>query len=107
MAIKSTPVSRCLDKKMILFGFEVPDLLAIFLVLSILNFMFGGTDLKIFLVWIPSLALAGLLRFSKRGKPENYLIHWARYQIRPGIISAFNEPTVSISIHNDLKGQRR
>ncbi|CAN5418426.1 hypothetical protein BH10BDE1_BH10BDE1_28080 [soil metagenome] len=93
MPIESTPVSRCLEKKTIVLGFEVLDLLAIFLLLSILNFIFGGTDLKIFLVWIPTLTVAGTIRFAKRGKPENFLFHWIRFQIRPGVLSAFEDPT--------------
>jgi hypothetical protein len=91
MDIKTTPVSKCLEKKMIVMGFEIPDLIAIFLTLSILNFLFGTTSLKIFLVWLPSIALALTLRISKRGKPDNFLVHWLRFQIRPGILSAFQE----------------
>jgi hypothetical protein len=93
MDIKTTPVSKCLDKKMIVMGFEIPDLLAIFLTLSILNFLFGTTQMKLLLVWLPSTLLAATLRISKRGKPDNFLVHWLRFQIRPGILSAFQEPT--------------
>lgn len=78
---------------MMVMGFEIPDLLAIFLSLSVLNFLFGGTDLKIPLVWVPAVSLAIVLRFVKRGKPENYLIHWLRYQLKPGVISAFPDPS--------------
>jgi len=92
MGLNSTPVSKCLDKKIMMLGFEVPDLLAIFLVLSTLNLLFGSTSLKIVFVWIPSAVLACLLRISKRGKPENYLVHWLRFQIKPGVISAFPSP---------------
>lgn len=91
MEIKTTPVSKCLDKKMIVMGFEIPDLLAIFLTLSILNFLFGMTSMKIVAVWLPTIALAAILRISKRGKPDNFLVHWIRFQIRPGILSAFQE----------------
>jgi hypothetical protein len=93
MEIKQTPVSKCLDKKMVIMGFEIPDLLVIFLTLSILNFLFGMTSLKVVAVWLPTIALAIVLRLSKRGKPDNYLIHWIRFQIRPGVISAFQDPT--------------
>ena len=93
MSIRSTSVSRCLEKKIMVMGFEIPDLLAIFLSLSVLNFLFGGTDLKIPLVWVPAGSLAIILRFVKRGKPENYLIHWLRYQLQPGVISAFPDPS--------------
>jgi hypothetical protein len=80
---------------MMIMGFEIPDLLVIFLTISILNFLFGSTSLKLFLVWLPSIALALLIRLTKRGKPDNYLIHWLRFQIKPGIISAFVEPNHS------------
>lgn len=91
MEIRTTPVSKCLDKKMIIMGFEISDLLAIFLMLSILNFLFGMTSMKIVAVWLPTVALALILRISKRGKPDNFLIHWIRFQIRPGILSAFQD----------------
>lgn len=86
-------VSKCLDKKLMMMGFEVIDLLAIFLCLSILNFLFGQTSMKLLLVWAPSLALALVLKYGKRGKPEKYLIHWLRFQIKPGVLSAFPDPT--------------
>ncbi len=93
MELRTTSVSKCLDKKLIIFGFEVPDILAIFLSLSILNFLFGQTNLKLFLVWLPVLILALALYFGKKGKPDNFLIHWLRFQIKPGIFSAFPVPT--------------
>jgi len=95
MSLKYTSVSKCLDKKLRIGGFEIPDLLILFLTVSILNFVFGQTDLKLFLVWLPSLILAGILYFGKKGKPENYLVHWVRYQFRPGVLRAFPEPTVA------------
>jgi len=92
MDLKVTSVSKCLDKKMMIMGFEIPDLLFIFLSMSILNFLFGTTNLKLLFVWLPSFALAMTLRLTKRGKPENYLIHWLRFQIKPGRLQAFPEP---------------
>jgi hypothetical protein len=97
MELRSVSVSKCLDKKLLIFGYEVPDLLAIFFLLSILNFLFGQTTLKLFLVWLPVVALAVTLRVGKRGKPDNYLIHWFRFRIRPKYLSAFPEPTDSTS----------
>lgn len=92
--MRTIPVSKCLDKKLIMFGFEVMDILAIFLTLSILNFIFGSSSLKILFVWLPSAALATVLRYGKRGKPDKYLVHWLRFQTKPGTLSAFPEPTV-------------
>ena len=89
--MRTTAVSKCLDRKLVIFGFEVLDILAVFLVLSILNFLFGQAPMKLLLVWAPSLLLAVVLRFGKRGKPDKYLIHWIRYQIKPGSYSAFTE----------------
>lgn len=103
MALKYTVVSKCLDKKLRIAGFEIPDLLILFLTVSILNFVFGRTDMKLFLVWVPSLLLAGLLYFGKKGKPDNYMVHWLRFQFRPGIMRAFPEPSVS-NIPPMLKG---
>lgn len=92
--MRTVPVSKCLDKKLVMFGFEVFDLLAIFLLLSILNFIFGESSFKLLFVWLPTVLVACILRYGKRGKPEKYLIHWIRYQIKPGVYSAFPEPTV-------------
>ncbi|MBI2712751.1 MAG: hypothetical protein HYX41_07865 [Bdellovibrio sp.] len=67
MGLKSTSVAKCLDKRLLLFGFEVMDVLAIFLTLSTLNLIFGQTSFKIALVWLPTLILAAILHFGKRG----------------------------------------
>lgn len=91
MGLKTTPVAKCLDKKLLLFGFEVVDVLAIFLTLSILNFTFGQLPLKALFVWLPSAALALILRLGKKGKPDNYLVHWLRFQATPGTYRAFPE----------------
>jgi hypothetical protein len=93
MSLRTAPVSKCLEKKLTLAGFEVPDVLAIFLTLSVLNFVFGQTNLKVVFVWLPTLALAAVLRFGKKGKPDNYLLHWLRFQVKPGTYSAFAEPS--------------
>lgn len=90
--MKTVAVSKSLDRKLMLLGYEVADLLAIFLTLSVLNLLFGQSGMSFFLVWIPTFALAATLRIGKRGKPDKYLLHWLRYQMKPGIYSAFPEP---------------
>jgi len=92
MGLNTTPVAKCLDKKLVIFGYEIPDLLCIFLTLSILNFIFGNSSHQLLLVWIPSLLLAALLRFGKEGKPDNYLIHLIRSKVKPNFYEAFSEP---------------
>lgn len=97
MSLRSTAVSRCLDKKLLFFGFELPDVLVIFMLLALLNLTLGQTEHKLSLVWLPTIALAIGLRIAKRGKPDNFLVHWIRFRFRPRILSAFPEPSVWVS----------
>ncbi len=92
--MRTVSVSKCLDKKLIMFGYEVMDILVIFMCLSVLNLIFGNTSIKPLFVWTPTIVLALTLRYGKRGKPDKYLVHWLRYQIKPGVLSAFSEPTI-------------
>lgn len=94
MSVRVSPISKCLDKKLKVLGFEVFDLFAVFLSISVLNFVFGSTSMKVPLVWIPSVSLALILYYGKRGKPDNYLVHWIRYQFSPSSFSAFQDPKV-------------
>jgi len=89
MALKTFDVYRCLDKKALVFGFEIVDLFAVFLFLSVLNFLFRGVPYKFFITWVPSLGLALFLKLGKAGKPENYLLHWVRFYFMPTIFSCF------------------
>ena len=98
MALRSEPTSQSLDKKLLILGFEVPDVLAIFLLLSILNFVFGQTNYKLFLVWLPVAIIATILRIGKRGKPDNYLLHLSKFHLRPKYFSAFKDPSQNISL---------
>jgi len=97
--MKITRVSKCLDKKLYLLGFEMMDIIAIFFTLSVLNFVFGESQLKLFLVWAPTIALAVCLRVGKKGKPENYLLHLLKFHLRPKRLSAFLDPSRSLSLH--------
>lgn len=93
MSLRDSSVSQCLDKKLIMFGFEVFDLLAIFICLSTLNFIFGQTNMKFLFVWLPTIIVGLILRIGKIGKPDKFLIHWLRFQVKPGILSAFGHPS--------------
>jgi hypothetical protein len=93
MSLKVTQVSQCLEKRLEFWGFEIPDLLFILVALSVLNFLLGALRWKIFYVWIPTAALAAVLRFSKHGKPDNYLIHKIKFLIQPKILNAFPDAT--------------
>jgi len=92
MALKTVPVAKCLEKKLLMLGFEVPDILAIFLLLTLLNFIFGESGAKFLLVWMPSICVAVILRIGKRGKPDNYLIHLVRFKLSHKYLAAFPTP---------------
>lgn len=89
MALRTSEVYRCLEKKTLVFGFEIVDLFVVFSVLAILNFVLRGVPYKFFLSWGPALSLAVFLRLGKAGKPENYLLHLARSYFSPVAWSAF------------------
>lgn len=103
MALRSEPTSQSLEKKLLIMGFEIPDVLAIFLLLSILNFSFGQTNHKFALVWGPVVAFAVILRIGKRGKPDNYLVHLGKFYMHPKYLSAFQNPKIT-TIPPKLKG---
>ncbi len=88
MTLLMSKVPRALEAKTRLFGFEIGDLLIIFLYLAISNLVFGTTRLKFPMVWIGTPLIAGVLYFAKRNKPDNFLQHWGEFKRMPGILSA-------------------
>jgi hypothetical protein len=88
MSLLVSRVPRALENKTKMFGFELGDLLLIFLYLAISNLIFGSTSLKFVMVWMGTLGVATLLYFSKRNKPDQYLQHWGEYTRSPGVFSA-------------------
>jgi hypothetical protein len=103
IGLRSTAVSRCLEKKLLFVGYELPDVLVIFLFLAALNLTFGRTEYKLWLVWLPSVSLAVALKLAKRGKPDGFLTHWVRFKMRPRVLCAFYEPTARINPPSILK----
>jgi hypothetical protein len=81
-------VPRALEMKSRLFGFELTDLLLIFLTLSLTNLAFGGSSYRYLLVWAPTTLLAGTLFFIKRGRPDNYLQHLIEFLAKPSYRAA-------------------
>jgi len=80
-------VPRALETKTKLFGFELADVLIIFLYMSVSNLVFGQTHLKFLLVWVGTLALALTLYFAKKGKPDDHLQHLGEFYRTPEILS--------------------
>ena len=87
MSLLVTKVPRSLETRTKLFGFELGDLLLVFLYLSVSNLIFGTTVLRPYAVWLGTAALACTLYFIKRGKPAGYLQHWGEYTRLPGLLS--------------------
>jgi hypothetical protein len=81
-------VPRALEMKSKLFGFELSDLLLIFMNLSVTNLVFGTTSLRFVLVWGTTSSLALFLFFAKRGRPDNYLQHLIEHYVRPAYFAA-------------------
>lgn len=104
MALRTSVVYRCLEKKTLVFGFEIVDLFVVFSLLAVLNFVFRGVPYKFFLSWGPAFALALGLRLGKARKPENYLIHLARSYLTPMVFSAFAlAPPRARFVQNNIK----
>ncbi|MBL7555114.1 MAG: hypothetical protein JNM24_04765 [Bdellovibrionaceae bacterium] len=89
MALKTFEVYKCLERKTLILGFEILDLFVCFLLLAVLSMIFKEFSYKFFITWGPAALLAIILRVGKSGKPDNFLLHWVRFQFLPGIISAF------------------
>ena len=81
-------MERALDIKTKLFGFELPDLLLIFMNLSFTNLLFSTISIRYFIVWGTTLLIALFLFFVKRGKPDAYLQHYGEFIIQSSHKSA-------------------
>jgi hypothetical protein len=81
-------VPRALETKTRLFGFELSDLILIFLYLSVSNLLLGQTRLKFPVVWIGTVVIAGILFFIKRNRPEGFLQHWGEHMRAPQTYTA-------------------
>lgn len=81
-------VPRTLETKSKIMGFELSDVLFLLLNLSIQNLIFGGTSMKIPMVFGTSLILGLMLFFFKRGKPDNYIQHYFEHLLSPIVRSA-------------------
>ena len=88
MSLLVSKIPRSLETRTKVLGFELGDLLLVFLYLSLSNFLFGATSLRFPLVWGATICLAGVLYLGKRGKPDNYLQHTFQFYLAPSIYAA-------------------
>lgn len=87
--LEVSEVNRSLDRKTTILWLELIDIFIIVTSMSVLNLLFGQTGFKMYLVYLPSLALTLVMILTKRGKPDNFLLHYLRYQLRPKHRSCF------------------
>lgn len=95
METLSSQVYKCLDKKTLILGFEIMDLFVLALLLAVLNFFTGNSEYKLLLTWMPVSLLAIVLKLVKRGKPDLFLTHWIKFQVRPKQHFAFFQATTA------------
>lgn len=89
--LEVSQVNRSLDRKTTILWLELVDIFIIVTSTSVLNLFFGQTGLKMYLVYLPSLVLAITMILTKRGKPDNFLLHYLRYQLRPKHLTCFEK----------------
>ena len=83
-----TKVHRGLGSRVKIMGVEFFDTVLFFAFASVMNLFFVDTPLEFWMVYAVPAVLGGVLIWSKRGKPERYLIHLLRYHTTPGRLSA-------------------
>ncbi len=93
----TSTVPRTLETKNKILGLELSDVLVLLLNLSVQNLIFGSTSLKIPMVFGTSIALGLVLFFFKKGKPDQFLQHYAEHLI---------SSTVSFANTKDTKYRR-
>ena len=81
-------VPRSLETKTKLFGFEIGDLLLVFIQLSVLNLLFGSSRFHYPAVWGSTAGLLSLIFFVKKGKPDNFIQHAIEHHLRPPVLIA-------------------
>ena len=92
MELETSTVHRNLDAKLRILGFELFDLLALLIFASTMNLIFGNTSLSFILVFVVPSILGAILYFGKKGKPDDFLPHFVRYFLMPGVFAAGQRP---------------
>lgn len=86
--LKTSTVHRKLDAKFKIGGIEATDLLSVLGCAAVMNLLFGQFSFgPIFIFGIPGI-LFFVLYFGKKGKPEGFLPHAAKFYLSPGEIRA-------------------
>lgn len=100
-------VSRSLDRKTLILWLEITDIFALVTFCSVLNVMFGGTGLKMYFVYFPTLVLGVTLVLAKRGKPEGFLIHFLKFHLQPKHLTCFHHGPESYPLQRPILLRRK
>lgn len=95
-------VSRSLDRKTLIMWLEVTDIFALVTICSILNLVFGGTGLKLYFVYIPTLVLGVSLVMAKWGQPEKFLFHFLKFHLQPKYLTCFHSGPDTFALSDAL-----
>ncbi len=105
--LEVSKVSRSLDQKTLIFWLEITDIFALVTFCSLLNLAFGGTVLKVYAVYLPTLVLAVTLILAKRGKPEGFLLHFLKFHLRAKHLSCFQGGPESFALSRAISMRRK
>lgn len=89
MALQTSKVYKCLEKKTLIMGFEIAEVFILSFLTAVLHFVFAASKMKLLWSFGPAILLGIFLRISKKGKPDNYILHWIRFHLSPGVYQAF------------------
>lgn len=84
MSLAMSKTYKGLSINMKVGSFDAFDLIICLILGAISSVIFGGSKFAaLFVVFIP-LTMLLILHFSKRGKPEGFLLHLIKYLLSPG-----------------------
>ena len=88
MSLHTSSIHRRLDVKIKIMGLEAHDLLFVLLFAAIMNLIFGQTPIGSVMVFGVPILMSLILYFVKRNKPDGYLIHYIKFHLESGFLSA-------------------
>lgn len=105
--LELSKVSRSLDRKTLILWLEITDIFALVTFCSVLNLAFGGTGLKLYFVYLPTLVLGVTMILAKRGKPEGFLVHFLKFHLQPKHLTCFYSGPETFSLSAALSSRKR
>ena len=88
MEMMTSRVYRNLETRPKIAGIDAFDFLLVLLFSGIMNLIFGGTALGIYLVFVLPTILMGILYFGKKNKPEGILRRFILFTLLPSFFKA-------------------